>query len=83
MFRSVYSLSKVSAPLGVSFGLIHMMSSTKSSCSDASQVALSPKEFRPFKIHEIHQISHNTKLYRVDLPSKEHITVCEDCPLLL
>jgi hypothetical protein len=44
-----------------------------SDCS--SDPALSPKEFRAFKISKILSLSHNTKAYQVDLPTKDATTV--------
>ena len=43
---------------------------------DASgKTALSKLEFRPFTLHSVERVSHNTRLYRFSLPSEEHQTV--------
>ena len=41
------------------------------------KTALSKLEFRPFTLHSVEKVSHNTRLYRFSLPSKEHETVSE------
>ena len=38
------------------------------------QPALSPDEFREFRLKSVENLSHNTKLYRFSLPSANHET---------
>ncbi|RUS28631.1 hypothetical protein BC938DRAFT_481651 [Jimgerdemannia flammicorona] len=35
--------------------------------------ALNPNEFLSFKLREVQEINHNTKLFRFDLPSENHV----------
>jgi hypothetical protein len=56
------------------FTLFSSTQLTNASCENL--VAFSPKEFKAFPIVEITNISHNTKKFRIELPSQEHGTVC-------
>jgi len=49
-------------------------SSSKDEGRKAEKKALSPNEFREFPLREKERISHNTELFRFDLPSPDHET---------
>jgi Oxidoreductase FAD-binding domain len=48
------------------------MSTVPTSSMSQNKVAFSSDEFRSFKLAHIEQVSHDTKMFRVALPSEEH-----------
>lgn len=55
------------------FGVAASASQTQTEqAKEESKAALSPKEFRSFKVHSVESLSHNTKFLRFELPSDNH-----------
>ncbi len=74
MFSSSLKRTQSVVLKGLCAGVV-LHSTQKSAHADGNNVALSPKEFKSFKISKITTLSHNTKAFEVALPSKHDQTV--------
>lgn len=52
---------------------VGLMKETKEDVSQSNDCILNPAVFRPFKITKITQVSHNTKLFRFEIPSNKSL----------
>lgn len=70
-FRALRFSSKSIFAVGLSAGAVGAAGYAVA-LAEEDRVALNPNEWRTFTLRESRQISHNTKLLRFDLPSKDH-----------
>ena len=75
-FTSRLATVTASSLFAASFGgyRCHSIAANEKSSSKPSIAALSPDEFREFKLQSVEKLSRNTKLYRFSLPSLNHET---------
>ncbi|DAZ92631.1 TPA: hypothetical protein N0F65_007691 [Lagenidium giganteum] len=73
------SMRRVGAPLYMR----HLAASFSVATGSGRKVALSPSEFRSFKVSEVETLTHNTKRLRLGLPSKDHETGLDVASFLL
>jgi cytochrome-b5 reductase len=69
--RSLVSLASITLTIS-GLDVQNTCSTSETTCEGLQ--AFSPKEFKTFPIKNIKQLSHNTKLYEIQLPSDQHVT---------
>jgi hypothetical protein len=74
MFGLASRASRSSFGLGLTVAALATFSTTAAAAAAEPKVAFSPKEWRQFSIESVQTLSHDTKLFRVRLPSKDHGT---------
>jgi hypothetical protein len=71
MFRLASRASRSSFGLGLTVAALATQFSSAAAAAEP-KVAFSAKEWRQFSIESVQTLSHDTKLFRVRLPSKDH-----------
>jgi hypothetical protein len=74
MFRLASRASRSSVGLGLTVAALATQFSSTAAAAAEPKVAFSAKEWRQFSIESVQTLSHDTKLFRVRLPSKDHGT---------
>lgn len=73
--RAPFTQMSVSSAMGLAAAFAAMTvgsASSTSQCEEKPKVALSPKQFRSFRVRSVEELSPNTKRLIFDLPSEEH-----------
>ncbi|KAG5191118.1 hypothetical protein JKP88DRAFT_11044 [Tribonema minus] len=82
-FGAAFTAQRATACLGLTLAATAAYASQSFATSTQTTVALSPKEWREFPVSEVHTLSHDTKMFKIQLPSSKHETGLETASCLL